>query len=181
MGVAGFLTGGGNSFHSATHGFGCDQVSNFQVVLASGEIINANSRENADLWVALKGGSGNFGIVTRFDMNIITFANSEEPYIWGGTVGYNASLSGATEGMVREFVKFADNVDEDVESSTIVIWGYNGTNLSIRVAMENTANVAYAKAFDGLLGNVPGLTGKTLRSATMEDIAQELVRVMRTL
>ena len=36
VGVAGFLTGGGNSFYSARMGFACDQVVNFEVVLASG-------------------------------------------------------------------------------------------------------------------------------------------------
>jgi len=57
-----------------TNGYGlaCDNVKNFQVVLPSGEIINANVDENPDLFWGLKGGSGNFGIVTRFDL--VTFS-----------------------------------------------------------------------------------------------------------
>ena len=41
-----------------------------QVVLASGQIVNANSTSHPQLFAALKGGSSNFGIVTRFDMKV---------------------------------------------------------------------------------------------------------------
>lgn len=71
VGVGGFLLGGGNSYYSGRMGFGCDSVVNFEVVLANGTIINANQTTNADLWQALKGGSSNFGIVTRFDMEAL--------------------------------------------------------------------------------------------------------------
>ncbi|KAH7224441.1 hypothetical protein B0J15DRAFT_518487 [Fusarium solani] len=67
VGVAGFLTGGGNTVYTARRGFDCDLVDNFEVVLADGRIANANKDSNSDLWKALKGGSANFGIVTRFD------------------------------------------------------------------------------------------------------------------
>lgn len=53
------------------------------MVLASGEIVNANSKEHSDLWFALKGGSNNFGIVTRFDLR--TFRQGK---FWGGVIGY---------------------------------------------------------------------------------------------
>lgn len=68
VGVGGFLLGGGTSFFSGTKGFGCDNVANYEVVLANGSITNANATFNPDLWRALKGGGGNFGIVTRFDL-----------------------------------------------------------------------------------------------------------------
>ena len=59
---------GGISYFSAWKGFACDNVVNYEVVIASGETVNVNAKENADLWLALKGGSNNFGIVTRFDL-----------------------------------------------------------------------------------------------------------------
>ena len=68
VGVGGFLTGGGNSFYSARTGMVCDAVVNYEVVLASGAIVYANADTHPDLFRALKGGSGNMGIVTRFDM-----------------------------------------------------------------------------------------------------------------
>jgi FAD/FMN-containing dehydrogenase len=66
--VGGFLTGGGNSYYTGLYGFACDNIANFEVVLANGDIVNANAKSHSDLWIALRGGSGNFGIVTRFDM-----------------------------------------------------------------------------------------------------------------
>ncbi|PYI03681.1 FAD-binding domain-containing protein [Aspergillus sclerotiicarbonarius CBS 121057] len=74
----------GISILSSREGFVCDNVLNFQVVLASGEIVNANANENPDLWMALRGGGNNFGIVTRYDMR--TFRQGP---IFGGSVSYH--------------------------------------------------------------------------------------------
>lgn len=53
-------TTGGLSFFSSREGFICDNVVNYEVVLASGEIVNANAHKNTDLWGALRGGGNNF-------------------------------------------------------------------------------------------------------------------------
>ncbi|KAL1858313.1 hypothetical protein Daus18300_009931 [Diaporthe australafricana] len=58
-GIGGLATQGGLSFYSSREGFICDNVVNFEVVVASGEILNANAKENSDLWVALRGGGNN--------------------------------------------------------------------------------------------------------------------------
>lgn len=55
------------SFHSQARGLACDAVSNFEVVLADGSVVNANIDENPDLYKGLKGGSGNLGFVTKID------------------------------------------------------------------------------------------------------------------
>lgn len=77
---------GGFSSSSPRFGMCCDTVDNFEVVLADGQIINANANANSDLWTALKGGSNNFGIVTRFDMR--TFTQGKQ---WAGLVVYPIS------------------------------------------------------------------------------------------
>ena len=46
------------------YGFGCDNVVNFEVVLANATIVNANATSNSDLFVALKGGGNQFGRLT---------------------------------------------------------------------------------------------------------------------
>lgn len=61
-------------------------MANFEVVTAGGEVLNANATHNADLWWALKGGSNNFGIVTRFDMNTFPLPDG----VWSGTLSYDA-------------------------------------------------------------------------------------------
>ncbi|KAJ6020376.1 6-hydroxy-D-nicotine oxidase [Penicillium herquei] len=68
VGLGGFLLGGGMGALPNMYGLGADGVKNFEVLLADGNLINANAKENTDLFRALKGGGSNFGIVTRFDL-----------------------------------------------------------------------------------------------------------------
>lgn len=62
MGVGGLLLGGGLSFLSAQYGLACDNVVEYEVVLADSTIVKANSRSNTDLFWALKGGGNQFGM-----------------------------------------------------------------------------------------------------------------------
>lgn len=80
VGVGGLITGGGISFFSPRYGFVCDNVVNFEVVLSSGEVVNANAEENSDLLKALKGSGNNLGVITAFDIK--TF---EQGKFVGGT------------------------------------------------------------------------------------------------
>lgn len=84
VGVPGLLLAGGINFYGNQHGFSADSVVQYEVVLASGQIVYANKTSNSDLFWALKGGSSNFGIVTRFDVQ--TYPSSR---VWAGiyTVG----------------------------------------------------------------------------------------------
>ncbi|KAH7319944.1 FAD binding domain-containing protein [Stachybotrys elegans] len=100
VGTGGFVSGGGNSFYSASHGMACDTVANFEVVLADGSIVNANASSNSDLFEALKGTSGNLGLITRFDMYPIEYADPVSssiiywaylPALIGGTI-LNAAI-----------------------------------------------------------------------------------------
>ena len=69
--------------YSTSRGFASDSVVDFEVVLATGDVVHANAQENSDLWMALKGGLNNFGIVTSFKMRTFESAN-----IWGGAIYY---------------------------------------------------------------------------------------------
>src|SRR5580704_6451128 len=63
-GIAGLTLGGGVGWLMGRCGLVCDNTLAYDVVLASGEVARANTSENADLFWALKGGGGNFGVVT---------------------------------------------------------------------------------------------------------------------
>ncbi|PWW76983.1 FAD-binding domain-containing protein [Tuber magnatum] len=78
VGVGGLILGGGLSFFANRYGLACDNVKNFEVVTPDSNILNANAAQNSDLFWALKGGSGNFGIVTRFDM----YTRNDLAQIW---------------------------------------------------------------------------------------------------
>ncbi|GAQ03950.1 4-dimethylallyltryptophan N-methyltransferase [Aspergillus lentulus] len=70
--TGGFLQGGGvSSFHSFINGLAVDNVLEFEIVTAKGEVVVANSSQNSDLFWALRGGGGGtFGVVTRATMRV---------------------------------------------------------------------------------------------------------------
>lgn len=69
-GAAGLILGGGFGWLSRLHGLSCDNVEGFTVVTADGSVVRANSQEHAALFWALRGGGGNFGVVTEFEVRL---------------------------------------------------------------------------------------------------------------
>ena len=69
-GAAGLVLGGGNGWLSRLHGLSCDNVAGFTLITADGLVLRADSKENPDLFWALRGGGGNFGIVTEFEVRL---------------------------------------------------------------------------------------------------------------
>ncbi|KAK8052712.1 hypothetical protein PG996_012013 [Apiospora saccharicola] len=115
-GIGGLATQGGLSLFSTREGFICDNVVNFEVVVASGEILNANAQENPYLWIALRGGGNNLGIVTRFD-----FRTFEQGPIYAGFVWYfKPSFPNQLAALVKELT----SPDASVEAHLMLSMAY---------------------------------------------------------
>ncbi|KAI0802234.1 putative FAD-binding oxidoreductase [Xylaria sp. FL0064] len=89
VGVGGLLLGSGLSYLSDLYGMACDNVVNFEVVLADGSLINANKSSNSNLFWALKGGANNFGIITSFTL----YRSEDLPTLIATLLKYQSSPS----------------------------------------------------------------------------------------
>ena len=97
---------GGLSFFSPRFGFVCSNISSYEIVLASGSVTTASATSNPDLWRALKGGSNNFGIITRFTARC--FPCTE---IWSGFLYLPAFQATKVLTAFHEFVRSARSCD----------------------------------------------------------------------
>ncbi|KAI1741370.1 hypothetical protein F4680DRAFT_416601 [Xylaria scruposa] len=147
VGVAGLILGGGNTFYTARHGFACDNVVSFEVVLADGRIVTASAddAQNSELFWALKGGSNNFGIVTNFRMRAI-----ESGSIWGGLTFYPLQV---TEPAIEALVDFTACIHKDVDSNMLCFFAYTPQfkGLGIATLFVQTAGVEKAPAYSKFL------------------------------
>ncbi|KAI8933467.1 hypothetical protein NX059_009205 [Plenodomus lindquistii] len=86
VGVGGLLLGGGLSFLSAQEGFAADNIIGWETVVANGSIVNIDARVHPDLAQAMRGSGSQFGIVTKFTVNVHPIGD-----VWGGFCAYDPS------------------------------------------------------------------------------------------
>jgi FAD/FMN-containing dehydrogenase len=113
-GIAGFTLGGGMGMLQRKYGLACDNLISVQVVTAAGEIITASESEHFDLFWAIRGGGGNFGIVSSFEYQLHPFG----PEAFALTVFYSFD-----EGvnLLRNWRAFCETAPDEV-TSQVLIW-----------------------------------------------------------
>lgn len=147
--MSGLVLGGGISFHTGTRGFSCDGIKNYEVVLANGSIVNANAREHPDLFKALKGGSNNFGFVTRFDMETFEATLSG---LYGGILRYNYEHKAA---ILNQLIWMTDINQDHPEDAMPVAFICSGSGpTTIIVYTVNTLGIENSTSF-APLGALP--------------------------
>ena len=101
-GVAGLTLGGGTGYLTRKYGLTIDNLLEVDLVLADGRFVTASAEQNADLFWALRGGGGNFGVVTSF-----LFRAHPVAMVYGGPVFWDAAHAKSVMRAYREFLPSA--------------------------------------------------------------------------
>jgi hypothetical protein len=104
VGIGGLTTGGGIGFMVRTYGLAIDNLVSAEVVTADGRVLTVSEREHPDLFWGIRGGGGNFGIITEF-----TFRLAPVDHILGGDL-----LLPATPEVIRGYLDYAVSAPEEL-------------------------------------------------------------------
>ncbi|RMZ73358.1 FAD binding domain-containing [Pyrenophora seminiperda CCB06] len=129
IGVGGLVTGGGISWFANLQGWACDNVASYEVVTASGRIVDVTPTEFPDLYWALRGGGNNFGIVTKFHLN--TFAHG---LMLGGTrMLLEPSFPATIDAFVNIGMKAADDPKAQHYMAAVLVPSSNTKILAVEL------------------------------------------------
>jgi FAD/FMN-containing dehydrogenase len=163
-GIAGLTLGGGFGWLSRSYGMTIDNLLSADVVTADGELVTASATSHPNLFWGIRGGGGNFGIVTSFEFQL----HDVGPEVLSGLIVHDAADAGAALEFYREFAAQAPDalttwvvmrkapplpfLDESVHGTDVVIFAlmYNGD------IAEGEAVIAPLQAFGNPVGGAVG-------------------------
>jgi len=151
---------GGISYFSGREGLVCDNIIAYEVVLPNGEIVNATSTSYPDLWKALKGGSSNFGIVTKVTIRCFP----QGPFYGGCVVTPFENLPSQLDG----FMNLMNNFDPYAAIIMSLSWNKERGSFSIFSNLEYTKDVEKPEILQQFTDVQPQYMN-TMRSSTLSE------------
>jgi FAD/FMN-containing dehydrogenase len=133
-GVAGLTLGGGVGWLARRYGPSCDNVLEMEVVTADGTVRTVNDKENADLYWALRGGGGNFGVVTSFLYQAYPVST-----ILGGLIVYPRE---AANEVLRGYRDVMDKAPPELNAYAGMLWTPDGTPASAVIVCWSGSDLA---------------------------------------
>jgi FAD/FMN-containing dehydrogenase len=118
-GVAGLTLGGGLGWLMPKHGMALDNLDAVEMVLADGRIVHASESENSDLFWAVRGGGGNFGVASSFKFRL----HAVGPIVMGGLVAWPVDRA---RDMLRHFRDLANGASDDLMLVAALLTGPDG-------------------------------------------------------
>jgi hypothetical protein len=109
VGVVGYTLGGGLGWLGRRHGLACNNVRAIELVTADGELRRVDAQDDPDLFWALRGGGGSFGVVSAIEFDLV-----ELPEVFAGAVIYPADQRSAE--ILRRYFEWAAGAPDDVTS-----------------------------------------------------------------
>lgn len=133
-GIGGLTLGGGIGYLQGTLGFAVDSLMAVELVTADGEVVRASEAENADLFWALRGGGGNFGVVTTFEYRLHPVGD-----LYGGVLAYPTADAPRMLRLVRDLA--AEAPDELVLMAVLATNRQTGQEVAaVTVCFQGSAS-----------------------------------------
>jgi FAD/FMN-containing dehydrogenase len=155
-GVTGLTLGGGIGHLTAQHGLTCDNIVGAELVAPNGSVVHASADENAELLWGLRGGGGNFGVVTRLDFRLHPLER-----VVGGTLEYRGD--GVAE-VLRHFRDIVSGSPRSLSCQTVISIDETLTP-ALSVVPCYTSSAADPEELH-LLRTAPGLVSDSIREQT---------------
>ena len=180
VGVVGYTLGGGLSWLSRKYGFAADSVLRAELVTADGRVVVADQHHHADLFWAIRGGSGNFGVVTSLELRL-----HPVPRVYGGTAEF--PVDGA-ERALRHLAEHGDDLPDALsvslvisEQSLVVRAVYAGDDG--RAALQPLLDAAGTPVVDSFremrYSEVPSIGGTPpITFAMYEELSEDTIRAV---
>ena len=131
-GAGGLVLGGGTGWLNRLYGLSCDNVVGFTLITADGSILRANATENLDLFWALRGGGGNFGIVTEFEVQLHPVSEV--------VLGRGLCVGDAIVNLLRQWREFMPTAPDNLR------WGFSLRNSEGVTAFQDKRGLHVASA-----------------------------------
>ncbi|MBV9266974.1 MAG: FAD-binding oxidoreductase [Acidobacteriaceae bacterium] len=144
VGIAGFTLGGGEGRLMDKYGLACDNLLSAQVVTVDGRQVEASPSSNPDLFWAIRGGGGNFGVVTALEYQLHPVNQ-----VLSGALTYPA---GRIPELLQAFVKFLAGASDEMDAFAQLLPSQQGRRLKIDVCYCGEPQIG-----NNLLGSLRGL------------------------
>jgi hypothetical protein len=151
VGIGGFTLGGGEGSISPKYGLACDNLLSADVVLANGRLVRASTSENPDLFWGLRGGAGNFGVVTSFRIRAYPLS-----HLFVGLLTYELSQAAT---VMRAYRAFAPSAPDELDAG-FAFGGQNGPVFVLHV--EYAGDSASAEPVLSKLRGIAKATSNTI-------------------
>ncbi|PPQ79510.1 hypothetical protein CVT25_003392 [Psilocybe cyanescens] len=152
-GVGGLILGGGYGWLSGTYGLAIDNLVQATIVTADGSILTVNNEENPDLFFAIRGGGGNFGVVTEFVLQL----HPQRPKIYSGILIYAPSAIEQVLQTTIEWMKTMGEKEGIMQSSAV---GPDGNPIFVVIPFFNGSEAEGREKYKAFLdiGTLADLT-----------------------
>jgi FAD/FMN-containing dehydrogenase len=113
VGVVGYTTGGGFAWLGRKYGFNADSVVEAEVVTTDGELVRVSAHENADLFWGIRGGGGNFGIITSLEISLYPLT-----HVYSGNLFY--PIERATE-VLEYYARWIETLPDEMTTAVVFL------------------------------------------------------------